>query len=208
MATPAHPPLATASPSDIRDALTDMVVRDFLGPAGGPDEELNQYEDHVYQRYLVGMLAPKDKEVDSGTLDELAASDGDEGEEGTPDSGVPAGSTYFPSSMGMSFVVAAHTTEIVVESDWGQYIRIKSATQHKKDGNQANVWKRTPVIAPPLNLPLQDGGIAPQVLHPDHPLVLLQGRMRPTGDGWVVTLFMVNQQEERKGRNQPKDQMT
>jgi len=207
MATPAHPPLATASPSDIRDALTDMVVRDLLGPAGGPDEELNQYEDHAYQRYLVGMLAPKDKEVDSGELDELATSDGDEGEEGTPDSGVPAGSTYFPSSMGMSFVVAADTTEIVVEADWGQYLRIKSATQHKKDGSLANVWKRTPVIAPPLNLTLQDGGVAPQVLHPDHPLVLLQGRMRPTADGWVVTLFMVNQQEERKGRNQPKDEV-
>lgn len=184
-----------------------MVIRDLLGPAGVPDEELNQYEDHAYQRYLVGMLAPKDKDVDRGTLDELAASDGDEGEEGTPDSGVPAGSTYFPSSMGMSFVVAADTTEIVVEADWGQYIRIKSAMQHKKDGNQANVWKRTPVIGPPLNLTLQDGGIAPQVLHSDHPLVFLQGRMRPTGDGWVVTLFMVNQQEERKGRNQPKDEV-
>ena len=56
----------------IRDELTDMVVRDLLGPAGGSDEELNQYEDHAYQRYLVGMLAPKDKEVDGGELDELA----------------------------------------------------------------------------------------------------------------------------------------
>ena len=84
-----------------------MVVRDLLGPAGGPDEELNQYEDHVYQRYLVGMLAPKDEEVDAGELDELATGEGDEGEEGAPDSGVPAGGTYFPSSMGLSFVVAA-----------------------------------------------------------------------------------------------------
>ena len=41
-----------------------MVIRDLLGPAGGPEEELNQYEDHVYQRYLVGMLAPKDNEID------------------------------------------------------------------------------------------------------------------------------------------------
>ena len=55
------PALARPSPSDLRNELTDMVVRDLLGPAGGPDEELNQYEDHAYQRYLVGMLAPKDE---------------------------------------------------------------------------------------------------------------------------------------------------
>ena len=78
----AAPALATATPSAIRDELTDMVVRDLLGPAGGSDEELNQYEDHAYQRYLVGMLAPKDKEVDGGELDELATGEGDEGEEG------------------------------------------------------------------------------------------------------------------------------
>jgi hypothetical protein len=94
-----------------------MVVLDLLGPAGGPDEELNQYEDHAYQRYLLGMLAPKDKEVDGGELDELATGNGDDGEEGPTDSGVPAGSTYFPSSMGLSFVVAADVQEIVVEAD-------------------------------------------------------------------------------------------
>ena len=63
------------------------------------------------------------------------------------------------------------------------------------------------MVAPAVTLPLTEGGIAPQPLHPDHPLVLLQGRIRLTVDGWVVTLFMVNQQEERKGRTQPKDEV-
>lgn len=31
--------------------------------------------------------------------------------------------------------------------------------------------------------------------------------MRQTAEGWVVTLFMVNQQEERQGRNEPKDEV-
>ena len=44
-------------------------------------------------------------------------------------------------------------------------------------------------------------------MHPDHPLVLLQGRTRLTADGWVVTLFMVNQQEARKRRGEPKDEV-
>src|ERR1700691_1965234 len=100
-----QPVLQPITPHAIRDELTDMVMRDLLGPAGGPDEELNQFEDHVYGRYLVGMLAPQDSEIAGGELDELAVGDGDEGEEGSEDVGVPAGSTYFPSSMGMSFVV-------------------------------------------------------------------------------------------------------
>jgi len=201
------PILTRKKPSDLRNELTDMVVRDLLGPAGGPDEELNQHEDHAYQRYLVGMLAPKDEQVDAGELDELATGDGDEGEEGAPDSGVPAGSTYFPSSMGLSFVVAADAKEIVIEAEWGQYLRVKSDTQNKKDGNPANVWKRNPVVAPPMVLALKDGNIEPFAFHPEHPLVLLQGRMRLTSDGWVVTLFMVNQQEERTRRGEPKDEV-
>ena len=147
--------LAAPTPAAIRDELTNMVIRDLLGPAGGPEEELNQFEDHVYGRYLVGMLAPQDSEIPGGELDELAVGDGDEGEEGSEDVGVPAGSTYFPSSMGMSFVVAAETKEIVVEAEWGQYLRIKSATQQKKDGSPANVWKRKSVIVPPDPLPAQ-----------------------------------------------------
>ena len=191
----------------IRDELTDMVIRDLLGPAGGPEEELNQYEDHVYGRYLVGMLAPQDSEIAGGELDELAVGDGDEGEEGTAESGVPSGSTYFPSSMGLSFVVAAETGQIVVEAEWGRYLRVKSTTQQKKDGSPANVWRREAVIVAPIPFPLKSGNIAPRPLHTDHPLVLLQGRMRLTADGWVVTLFLVNQQPERTRRGEPKDEV-
>src|ERR1022692_2022446 len=180
--------LAAPAPAAIRDELTDMVIRDLLGPAGGPEEELGQFEDHVYGRYLVGMLAPQDSEIPGGELDELAVGDGDEGEEGSEDVGVPAGSTYFPSSMGLSFVVAAEAKEIVVEAEWGQYLRVKSDTQNNNDGNTASVWKRNSVIAPPITLPPKDGNIEPFAFHSEHPLVLLQGRMRLTADGWVVTL--------------------
>lgn len=200
-------PLAAPTPHAIRDELTDIVIRDLLGPAGGPNEELSKYEDHVYQRYLVGMLAPKDSKVSEEELDELATGEGDEGEEGAQDAGVPAGSTYFPSSMGMSFVVAAKIKEIVIEAEWGHYLRVKSEFQKNKEGNPANVWQRKHVVAAPLLLKLTEGYILPQPLHPQYPLVLLQGRMRLTKDGWVVTLFMVNQQIERTRRNDPKDEV-
>ena len=97
--------------------------------------------------------------------------------------------------------------EIVVEAEWGQYLRIKSTVQQNRDGNPANVWKRHPVIAPAMIMPLKDGIIELSSLHPEHPLVQIQGRMRSTNDGWVVTLFMVNQQEERTRRGEPKDEV-
>jgi hypothetical protein len=199
--------LKPPSPSDIRNELTDMVIRDLLGPAGGLEEELNQFEDHAYQRYLVGMLAPKDSAVDPSEQDELGAGGGDDGEEGAAESGVPAGGTYFPSSMGLSFVVQAETQQIMVEAEWGQYLRVKSTKQVNRDGNPANVWKRFPVVTPSLVLDLKDGMLKPKELHVDHPLVQLQGRMRLTTDGWVVTLFLVNQQTERTRAGEPKDEV-
>jgi hypothetical protein len=45
------------SSTKIREELERMVVRDLLGPVGGPEEEVD--EPSVRDRYLVGMLAPK-----------------------------------------------------------------------------------------------------------------------------------------------------
>ena len=166
--------LVTTVQHSIRDALTKMVISDLLGPAGGLEEELDQREDHVYQRYLVGMLAPKALEIAGEEMDELATDESEDGEEGTAESGVPAGSTYFPSSMGMSFVVDGDTKGLVIETEWGRYLRIKSESQVKKDGNPAPVWKREQIIGNPLTLQLNDGPIEPYTPRVGQPLVVLQ----------------------------------
>jgi hypothetical protein len=199
--------LPITKPHAIRDELTRMIVRDLLGPAGGEDEELDQREDHVYQRYLIGMLAPKSSEVLGQEMDELATEEDEETEDGATESGVPAGSTYFPSSMGMSFTADDDAKEIVVECDWGKYHRLKSETQVNKTGNPASVWKREAIKPKPLTLKLIQGSFGPTAPHPDHPLVVIQGRMRHASHGWVVTIFLVNQQEERKRQNEPKDEV-
>ena len=197
--------MITPTPADLRDELTEMVVRDLLGPAGGPEEELDQNEDHAYSRYLIGMLAPKGQEVPGDELDELATGDGEASEEGEPDTGVPAGNTYFPSSMGLSFVVALEVEVLVVEAEWGQYRRQPSLTQTRRDGQPANALRRFPVLPPPRRIRLSEGLLEAKALHPDHPQVLLQGSIRATPVGWVVTLFMVNQQEETRRRGEAKD---
>src|SRR5713226_9740355 len=50
------------SPAAIRDELHRIIRCDLLGPAGGPEEEI--HERSVRQRYLVGVLAPKQRQKD------------------------------------------------------------------------------------------------------------------------------------------------
>src|SRR6476659_519588 len=97
------PPLHPVTPHAIRDELTNMVVNDLLGPAGGPDEELDQREDRVTGRYLVGMLAPKATVVEAEEQDTLGTDETDDPEVGTTDASTPPGATFFPNSIGMSF---------------------------------------------------------------------------------------------------------
>ena len=153
MATPTTAPaLPPITPHAIRDELTEMVVNDLLGPAGGPDEELNQREDRVTGRYLVGMLAPKSTPVEAETQDTLGTDDQDDPEVGATDASTPPASTFFPNSIGLSFVVESEAKAILIQTEWGRYRRIKSTTQvNKKTGAEASVWKREPFIGEPLN---------------------------------------------------------
>lgn len=187
------------SPSAVRDELTEMVVRDLLGPAGGPDEELSQYEDHAYTRYLVGMLAPKSTEVVTAKQDELGTAEKDDPEVGPTELSSPPTDSFFPTAMGLSFVVELDAKAILLQTEWGRYARLESATQIKKDGSPARACRRRPVVGDPITLPLKAGGFGPVRLRPDtDPFVQIQGRMRQTVNGWVVTVFMVNTQDEPK----------
>ena len=200
---PALPPasvLAPPPPYAIRDELTEMVIKDLLGPAGGLDEELDQREDRVRERYLVGMLAPKAVSVDAGTMDELGTTGKDDTEVGPTDISAPPNETMFPSSMGLSFVVDPEEKDILVNSEWGRYKRVTSAIQVRRDGSSALTWKRERVTGKPQTIPLKDGVFGPLTLAQDQPEVVIQGRIRQTPDGWIVTVFLVNQQEEPKTR--------
>jgi hypothetical protein len=184
----------------IREELIQMVIKDLLGPAGGPDEELDQREDRVRERYLVGMLAPKATPVEATAMDELGVAEADDVEVGPTDLSAPSTDTMFPSSMGMSFVVEREATAILIKTEWGRYRRTNSNSQTKKDGSPALVWKREQVTGQPQAIPLKDGAFRPIAFSPDQPLVTLQGRIRQMRDCWVITVFLVNQQEEPKQR--------
>src|SRR6476646_5321841 len=86
------------SPHAVRDELTGMVVKDLLGPAGGPDEELDQREDRASGRYLIGMLAPKSTRVEPEEQDALGTAEQDDSEVGPTDVSTPTTDTFFPNS--------------------------------------------------------------------------------------------------------------
>src|SRR2546430_6903533 len=187
----ALPPI---TPHAVRDELTAMVVHDLLGPAGGPEEELDQREDRVTGRYLVGMLAPKSTSVEAEEQDALGTDEQDDPEVGATDASTPPASTFFPNSIGMSFVVESEAKSVLIQTEWGRYRRVKSATQiSKKTGAEALVWKREPFTGEPLAVPLKNGAFGPLQPRSDtDATVIVQGKMRQTPRGWVVTVFLVN----------------
>jgi hypothetical protein len=117
LATPPNPP-------ELRRQLAELVMRDLLGPAGGPEEEVA--ESSVRDRYLVGMLAPRKQEVEPETLDDLATGGADAGDDGSAEPAAPAIRTLFPSAFGMSFSIALDTKEFRVRAHWGQYLKAEA----------------------------------------------------------------------------------
>jgi hypothetical protein len=196
---PSEGALPTVGPHTIRDELTAMVVKDLLGPAGGPEEELHQREDRVTNRYLVGVLAPKATPVEAESQDELGTDEQDDAEVGASDISTPPAATFFPNSIGLSFVVDASSSEILIKAEWGRYLRIQSKTQvNERTGNAARVWRREPFVGEPIVLTLKEGLFGPLQPCPDtDPTVVIQGKIRQNTGGWVVTVFLVNNQPEQ-----------
>jgi hypothetical protein len=187
--------LAPPTPHDLRDELTDLVIHDLLGPAGGEEEELHK-DERVRERYLMGLLAPQNTPVEAGAQDHLAAAEPDDAEVGATDADAPAHDTLFPSAMGLSAMLNLDTATVIIHSAWGRYLRIASEQQVKRDGNPALVWKRQPMIGQPQLIPVRDGPFGPLVPHPDQPEVVIEGRLRRTAHGWLLTVFLVNRQPE------------
>jgi hypothetical protein len=193
--------LPVPTPYDIREKLTDMVINDLLGPAGGPEEELHYQEDRVRERYLVGGLAPREEGeegVPAEQLDGLGTSEPDDAETGAADTMAPAQTSMVPSSIGLSFVVRKSERELWIMADWGRYTRITSETQKDYKGAPARVWKRQPVMGERLTVELREGTFKRLIPHPDYPDVVVQGKVRDSSIGWVVSVFLVNKQPSRK----------
>jgi len=210
----------TSIPSQhrLRAELEAMVLGDLLGPAGGEAEELT--ERTVRDRYLVGVLAPSrsastpattasktaDDDADEDDElplipDELPAGGSDSTDDGKTDADIPLAQSHLPSSFGMTFCIDGDANEFVASASWGQYKKEEHPDKYDQRGNPQRVWRRHP-RGGSVSIPLCDGPITPRAPDPEFPDVYLQGRVRHRNSQFLVTLFLVNAQEEAR----PKDE--
>ncbi len=185
------------SPTKIREELEQIVLRDLLGPAGGPEEEIE--EQSVRDRYLVGLLAPKRQELSPEEFDELQQGGSAPVEDGAAESTTPAAKTMFPSSFGLTFCVALDAGALQVTARWGHYRRDRSQTLATASGDKKLVWKRSQREAVSEPIPLEAGKInwTPDA---EFPQVQVQGLVRKRDHYWSITLFLVNGQQEPRMR--------
>ena len=189
--------LSAPSPCAIRAELLDLVTRDLLGPAGGPDEEI--HERNVRDRYVVGMLAPKHRLAEPEEDEDLAEGGAGTPEDGPTDVGTLQSTTLLPSAFGLTFCLDGGETALRVTARWGRYERTHSERTQDRKGEPALVWKRRPVEETFL-IPLEHGRIQPHVPSQEFPEVLVRGlaRKREGDTEWTVSLFLVNGQGEPK----------
>lgn len=219
--------LPTPSSSAIRGEFEELVLKDLLGPAHGPDEELN--ETWVSSRYLVGWLAPRD--VGKGTAaaesrvvaeklpgaeslpddnplnpvaddTALGAGSDESAEEGQDDDPISGSDSMLPNSLGLTFCLAPGIDELKVNVSWGWYRRRKSETGFEtKKGEPKQVWFRTQ-LDETTNLKLKKGDLDLWIPFEDIPQIYVKGQVRFNEDGSkMVTLFLVNDQDGQDGKD-------
>lgn len=196
-------PLAAAvpRPTAVRAELEDLVMKDLLGPAAGPDEEVD--ETRVSDRYLIGQLAPRRSVVRAAESDSLASDGAGTVEDGGADDLALPMDSLAPAAIGLTCTVDGACTQLAVTPRWGRYAREKSDTVTTAAGNPKTVWKRYPMGGQALTVPLAEGDIAAMPADPSQPDVVVRGRIRRLDGDWVVSLFLVNAQVTAGRR--PKD---
>lgn len=174
------------SPRQLRTELQSLVVKELLGPRGGPVEE---FDERPRDRYLIGMLAAKNKLIPAAEMDALAEDGEASGEDGATDDTPPAADSLFPSSIGLTCTVDGQAEQLLVTARWRRYLGEKSETLTTEKGNPAVVWKRYPKGNIARKVPLAEGDLAAPVLDPNQPEVYLQGQVRRLEGDWIVSLF-------------------
>lgn len=187
--------LQPPSTSQIRQELQQLILRDLLGPAGGEEEIVD--EQYVRDRYILGLLAPKGQSVIPEEQEDLAVAEGDT-EEGAVEPPTIRVSTLLPSSLGLTFTVDSSAQAVQIKARWGRYERLSSEELGLQFDKPRMVWKRMQVENTSAPIPLKAGRMSRWVPNPNYPDVYVDGLFRQREREWVITLFLVNAQEEPK----------
>lgn len=188
-------PTSPPSPAALRSELEAMIVADLLGPAGGEAEQIT--EGNVRDRYLVGALSPLNVVAVDADRQQDAGVDGDDSIP-EPEIEQPAARpALHPSSIGFTCVVDGATDSLTVEASWGRYQK-ETVEPDAEDAaaKPRRVWQRAPMSGR-VPVPLRDGQIGPLEVTSEQPDVVIRGLITRQGRAWLVSVFLVNEQEQQ-----------
>jgi hypothetical protein len=103
-----------------------------------------------------------------------------------------------PSSMGLTFTVDSSASAIQLKARWGHYDRFSSEELGLELEKPRNVWKREQIEAISSPIPIKDGRMQRWVPDEEYPDVYVDGLFRKRNGEWIITIFLVNSQEEPK----------
>jgi hypothetical protein len=135
-----------ATREEVREQIVEALELDLVGPS--PGHELAEEHLPGWVRpsnwYLTGFLipvsAPSEQSADLDADEDVDETPETGGEESTDDA-KSAKKGFFPSSMGLSFLVSKDADSLEVTVRWGDYER---GHVGGTDGDTVNVWKRVP----------------------------------------------------------------
>jgi hypothetical protein len=138
----------TFTPVEARERLVEALELDLVGPWRGHElaGEMLHRRTRPSNWYLTGFLipvdAPPEQSADADSDDEFEDVPESEGfAEESAEERVAAKKAYFPSSMGLSTLVAAKAPALKITVRWGDY----ALSEHRPDeGDPIPVWRRTP----------------------------------------------------------------
>ncbi len=143
------------SPSDIRDSLTERLLRDLIGPIDSENQQ-EVLRDYPTDKYLTGIIYPRQLAIPQEEDDELLPSDDDEG--AADETAVPLSQCARPASIGLSFTVrrgddSTQPPEVTVQISAARYVKRwvsaaneKELTEVERKGKDNVRWLR---VSPP-----------------------------------------------------------
>ena len=139
---------APADSLEVRSRLVDALKLDLVGPWAGHELDAEQLpgRERPSNWYVAGFLiptgTPPDRSADADEDDDLDTVPEAAGlAEESNDERKAARKAFFPSSIGLSFLVSEACRELAVTVRWGDY---GPADIEEADGSKTSVWRRTP----------------------------------------------------------------
>ncbi len=204
--------MISTTPKEVRSRLIEALQFDLIGPTPDDIDHAEEILDQAPSKwYLTGFLVPHGAPIeqrgdDTGDDDLDVMQGGSAAEDETVPDKPFAKKAFFPSSMGLSFLVAENASQLNLTVQWGDYFPLKdnsvaesqddssekkslspleietTSPQAEPNNSLSGCWQRIPrqaEITVPLKLPLHQNQSTKTIAIPDSKGLQLVVSIRP-----------------------------